>query len=224
MITKFKTVLLSVVIVVVCFNLASAQETHNEDQNLIYQKFAFYDYRGSHAIEFAAGSAFVDGDYPSAKYEVYFRAGYKHYLTRYLNLNISFNSYQIAIKNFYDKRFMSYDLNAEFLFSPSTRFTPFIYIGGGYNASNDFDITASKVQAGMGLEVIVTNHLGLRLFGEYNYMFTDESNGLIDGEADGTLIRMGFGVHIYFGGQKKKEAFRRKMKTVINSNLIIPYN
>ena len=54
-------------------------------------------------------------------------------------------------------------------------------------------------------------------------MFTDELDGRIEGETDDVLIRAGLGLNIYFGGKKKKEAYRRKLKTVINSNLIIPY-
>ncbi len=55
-------------------------------------------------------------------------------------------------------------------------------------------------------------------------MLTDEIDGRIEDEDDDILLRAGLGLNIYFGGNKKKEALRRKMKTVINSNLIIPYN
>ncbi len=76
----------------------------------------------------------------------------------------------------------------------------------------------------MGIEVIITEGLSLKLFGEYNYTFFDELLGLIEVETDDTFIRFGFGLNVYFGGNKKKEALRKKLKTIINSSPIFPDN
>lgn len=224
MITKFNAILLSIVITVLSANFASSQSKEEKSDRYNKRKFTFLNIRGSNTIDMSAGSALVDGDYPESEYEVYFRIGYKHHLTSHLNFNLSFNKYNVTIKDVYTKGYLSFDLNGEFLFSPFTKFSPFVFAGGGYNASNYFKSTALKIQGGAGFEIIITERIGLKLFGEYNNMLTDELDGLIAEETDDVLFRAGFGVNIYFGGNKKKEALRRKMKTVINSNLIIPYN
>lgn len=209
---------------VICFNSVFSQESDDKSEKSINRRYAFFDLRGSHAVDLAAGSAMVEGDYPESEFELYFRIGYKHHVTSHLNINATFNKYNVAIKDIYNEGFMSFDLSLEFLLSPYTKFSPFLYAGSGYNASNYFESTAIKAQAGGGFEFIITEGVGLKLFGEYNYMLTDEIDGRISGETDDILLRAGLGLNIYFGGNKKKEALRRKMKTVINSNLIIPYN
>ncbi|WP_400077222.1 Curli production assembly/transport component CsgG [Winogradskyella sp. R77965] len=232
MIPKFSAILLTVAMTIVCVNFASSQDTEktveakeaqareNKNEKSINRRFAFFNYRSSNAFDMAAGSAIINGDYSDPEFEVYFRIGYKHHLTSHLNFNLTYNKYNIAYKDLYNEGFMSFDLNLELLFSPYTRFSPFLYAGAGYNADNDFATTETKVQGGFGLELIVTNRIGVKLFGEYNYFLTDELDGLIAGESDDALYRMGLGLNIYFGGNKKKEELRKKMKTVINSNPI----
>jgi len=224
MIPKFNTILLRIVITLFCFNSAFSQDSDEKSEKAINRRYAFFDYRGPHVVDLAAGSTIVEGDYPKSEFDLYFRIGYKHHITSHLNINATFNKYNVVIKDIYNEGFMSFDLNLELLFSPYTKFSPFLFAGGGYNASNYFESTATKAQGGFGFEFIVTEGVGLKLFGEYNHILTDDIDGLIEGETDDVLLRMGLGLNIYFGGNKKKEAIRRKMKTVINSNLIIPYN
>ncbi|WP_229720528.1 Curli production assembly/transport component CsgG [Winogradskyella helgolandensis] len=225
MTSRFNSVLLSIIMTAVCFNSVFSQETDDKKDKSITKRFTFFEKRGSHAIDLAAGSAIFDGDYPDAEYELYFRAGYKHHITSHLNLNFTYNKYNLAVKDVFNEGFMSFDLNLEYLISPFRNVSPFIYVGGGYNATNFLETTATKAQGGLGIEFLIADGVGVKLFGEYNYMFTDDHlDGLVLGETDDTLLRAGLGLNIYFGGNKKKEALRKKMKTVINSNLIIPYN
>lgn len=225
MITKFNALLLGVVMTLICVNSSYSQEVADEkSEKSINRRFAFFSYRGSNAIDMAAGSAIANGDYPNPEFELYFRVGYKHHVTSHLNINFTYNKYNLEFKEVFNEGFMSFDLNLEFLFSPYTKFSPFLYAGGGYNASNFFISTETKAQCGFGFEFIIAERVGLKLFGEYNYMFTDELDGRIEGESDDTFMRVGLGLNIYFGGNKRKEALRKKLKTVINSNLILPDN
>jgi curli production assembly/transport component CsgG len=232
MIAKFSAIFICIAMIVICINVASAQETQNtssikealvgnkKNEKSINRRFNFFNYRGTHAVDMAAGSAIINGDHSDAEFEVYFRIGYKHHLTSHLNFNLTYNKYNTAFKELYNKGFMSFDLNLEFLFSPYTRFSPYLYAGGGYNADNEFVRTETKAQGGLGFEYIIKEGIGLKLFGEYNYFLSDELDGRIAGESNDALYRMGLGVNIYFGGNKKKEALRKQMKTVINSNPI----
>ncbi len=221
---KFNALINCIAIPLVCLNSVSAQESTLKADRINKHRYAFYNSRGTNSIDLAIGSSILDIDYPDFDYESYFRVGYKKHITSHLSLGLTFNKYNVAINDTYNEGFMSFDLNAEFLLSPFTKFSPFLYVGGGYNAANYFETATNKAQAGFGLEYIITTKLGLKLFGEYNYTFTDELDGLISGDTDDSFIRVGLGLHVYFGGKKKKEMYQRKLKTVINSNLIVPYN
>ncbi|WP_229724581.1 Curli production assembly/transport component CsgG [Winogradskyella forsetii] len=223
MISKFNAIIVSIAVTIFSFNSAFSQVSDEKSDKSIERRYAFFNLRGSNAIDIAAGSAMIEGDYPETEFDLYFKMGYKHHITSHLNINFSYHKYNVVVKDIYNEGFMSFDLNLEFLFSPYTKFSPFLYAGSGYNASNYFENTATKAQGGAGFEFIFTEGVGVKLFGEYNYMFTDELDGLVDGDSDDILFRAGLGLNFYFGGNKKKEALRRKMKTVINSNQIIPY-
>ena len=135
---------------------------------------SFFDYRGTNAIDIAIGTSIMNGDLPDPEFESYFKIGYKRHITNYLNINLTYNKYNLAFKDVYNEGFMSFDLNLELLFSPYKAFSPFISAGYGYNAANYFETTSDKVQAAAGFEFIVVDGVGLKLFGEYNYSFSDE--------------------------------------------------
>jgi len=227
MITKSKHFTVSVFLAVFSLNFICAQETDSNDNKKMFDRLVFFDYRGTNAVDVAIGTATVNGDLQLVSdegvsdYAMYFKIGYKRYITNYINLNLTYNNYNVAFKDGYNEGFMSFDLNLEFLFCPYSKLSPFIQAGGGYNASNNFETTSTKAQGAFGIEYVVTDGLGLRLFGEYNYMFSDELDGLIAGESDDALYRIGFGVNFYFGGKKKKQKLLSKIDTVIQSNLAI---
>jgi hypothetical protein len=220
MITKSKHLSIGVLLAVFSLNFICAQETNYEDNKKMFNRLAFFDYRGTNAIDVAIGTSIINGDIPDPEFAIYFKIGYKRHLTDHLNLNLTYNKYNIAFKDISNEGFMSFDLNLEYLFSPYTKFSPFIQAGYGYNASNYFETTSTKAQGALGIEYIIANGLGIKLFGEYNYMFSDELDGLIVGGTDDTFFRIGFGVNLYFGGGKKKQKRLSKIDTVIQSNLV----
>ena len=119
----------------------------------------------------------------------------------------------------FNEGFMSFDLNLEYLMSPYNSISPFIYAGYGYNAANYFENRGAKAQGGLGIEIIVAEKIGVKLFGEYNYVIFNETNTILL-EENISLFRLGIGVNLYFGGKKKKEGLLEKLDTVIKSNSI----
>ncbi|EPR73870.1 curli production assembly/transport component CsgG [Winogradskyella psychrotolerans RS-3] len=193
------------------FNSAFSQETDEKSERSINHRYAFFDYRGSNAVALVGGYVMMESDYPESEFDLYFRIGYKYHITSYLNINVSYSKYNVTVNDVYSEGFMSFDLNLEILFSPHTKFLPFLYVGGGYNASNYYVSTAAKAQGGCGFEIIVTKGIGLKLIGEYNYMFADDHlDGLIANETIDTLLRGGLGLNLYFGGKKKRKLYVEK--------------
>ncbi len=209
------------------FGMSVMYSQNSNDKELnrrLYKRLAFFDLRGTNTIDLSVGSSIMNGDLPEPEFEIYFKIGYKYHMASHLNLSLSYNKYNLAFKDIYSEGFMSFDLNLEYLMAPYNHFTPFLFVGGGYNAANKFENTSTKVQGGLGLEIIMLEGVGLRFFGEYNYFFSDELDGLIAGESDDVVWRFGFGANFYFGGKKRKEKLLNKIDTVINSNPIIPDN
>ena len=66
---------------------------------------------------------------------------------------------------------------------------------------------------------MVMDGLGLKLFSDYNYVLSNEMEGLILPENDESFLRIGLGVNLYLGGNKRKEQILNQIDTVINSNL-----
>lgn len=191
-----------------------AQESTNS-------KSEFDVLRGNNVIDVALGTAVPNGDYADPLFEIYFRIGYKRYIIPHLNVNFSYNKFNIAFKDVSNDGFMSFDVNIEGTIFPYKRFSPYVYVGGGLNASNYFKQSEAKAQGGLGLEYIISDKIGVKLFSDYNMLFSDELDGRIYGEADDVYWRMAFGLNFYFGGAKRKEKINENEPTIINSNPII---
>lgn len=201
-----------------------SQEKNEVTISKIERNLKFYEYRGTNVIELAAGTSVINGDLIDSLFEICIRIGYKRAITPHLNINFSYNKFNLAYKDIYNEGFMSFDLNLEGLLLPNHKFSPFIFAGGGYNAANYFEQTATKVQGGIGLEYIVTEKVGVKLFSDYNYVFSDELDGVIFGSSDDVYWRILVGVNFYFGGDNKKGKLLKGQPTIINSNPIIPRN
>lgn len=177
--------------------------------------------RGANAFMGSIGSSVMNGDLENPMFDVYFHVGYKRYLSPNLNLNLSYHKFNLVYEDQLNEGFMSFDLNFEYDISPSGSVNPFIFAGGGLNAPNYFPRTDLKVQGGGGIEVLVSPQVGIRLFTDYNHVFSDELDGVVGGEADDIYWRMGFGLNFYFGKHLHSRRIAKNTPTVIKSNPVV---
>ncbi|MDT0559265.1 Curli production assembly/transport component CsgG [Ichthyenterobacterium sp. W332] len=228
MIAKSSTKVLIIVFVLLLFNFSESQENTVEETTKINTKSAkfldFYNLRGTNSFDIGIGSSIINGDFEDPLFEIYFKAGYKRFLSPHLNLGLTYHKFNLAYDNLFNNGFMSIDFNLEYLVLPHKSITPYIFLGGGYLATNYFEDTTTKVQVGTGLEFILYDGFGISVFADYNYAFDDSLDGLVAGASDDTFFRMGLGLQFYFGGSKKREKLYGDQKTVINSNLLSPSN
>ena len=223
MITKYKYAFIIIVFTISGLNFVNAQvqnEEKKKDNQKLYRQLGFYDLRGTNAVDAAFGASLITGDFPEPEVEVYFKIGYKRFITEQLGVSFTYNKYNLAFNDMFHQGFMSFDLNLEYFVSPYNNVSPFIYGGYGYNADNDFETTGAKVQGGLGVEFIVVDKVGLKLFGEYNYVMSNEANPIVIEETSISFFRVGIGANFYFGGEKKKEQLLDEVDTVIKSNYI----
>lgn len=185
-----------------------------------FKKASLLDMRGTNIIDIALGTAVPNNDFPNPEFEIYLKGGYKRYITPHVYIGIDYHKFNLANKDKPVEGFMSFDLNVTLLLTPYNRFTPYLFFGTGMSASNYFDQTSPKVQAGVGFEYMVIEYIGLTLFSDYNYQLDDQLDGIDFGDSNDTFFRLAFGVNFYFGGASKKAKLLKDLPTIINSNRI----
>lgn len=198
--------------------------TSKEDAAAKFATLVFFDYRGTNTFDTALGASSIIGDVENPEFGFYFKVGYKRSVLDNLSIGVSFNKYDLLYNDNIEQNLISFDLNLEFLALPYKRVSPYIYGGFGYNALDNFEMNAVKVQGGVGVEYIVADGLGLKLFGEYNYSLDDEMEFLINDQEDDTFLRVGLGINLYFGGYQERQKRLKDIPTQIKSNPIVPYN
>lgn len=212
------------IVLFLCFCVAKMNsQTQNEEskQTKDNSHSFFYKYRADNVFTTALGTAVINGDYQDPLFEFYGQVGYKRYINPFVNINFTYNKFNLAYKNINNNGFMSFDLNVESTIMPDNFFSPFVFAGAGINASNHFAETGMKVQGGFGIEYIVLEDFGVKLFTDYNHTFSDELDGKVYGKANDVFWRIGFGVNYYFGNDNKKSKIPSDVPTIINSNPII---
>lgn len=206
---------------------ASSSGTLNSDNsNLILNKERsknLNEIRGKNSLTLTGGTSVMNGDLVDPMFEIYYHAGYKRFLGSHINININFHKFNLAYKDAFNEGFMSFDINLEAYLAPFNAFTPFIYAGGGLNAANYFTQTDPKVQGGGGIEYLFTNNIAVKLFTDYNYVFSDELDGLVAGDSEDIYWRIGLGLNLYFGNRGRSNRIIKNMPTVIESNPIVDY-
>ncbi|HNQ27440.1 MAG TPA: outer membrane beta-barrel protein [Aquaticitalea sp.] len=209
-----------IIVLVLLGHFCTAQTAYDTLQQ---KKSTFYDLRGDNAMEFGVGSAVANGDIQDPMFEIYFGGGYKRHFSPHLYAGIGYHKFNLAFKDVYNQGFMSFDFNIGATLMPYYRFSPFVFAGAGYNASNYFKETAFKLQGGGGVEYIVSEGLGIKLYADYNYAMSDELDGVIAGATDDTYFRIGLGLNYYFGGRAKKAKILDGQPSIIKSNQIIQH-
>ncbi len=196
------------------------QEKSISDETKLYDRL-YRDRRGKNVINLAAGTSIIDGDLPESRPEIFGRLGYKRYLNPYLNVNTSINQFNLRNEGRLDESFTSLDLNAEFTILPYDNLTPFVYSGMGANARNNFADLDLKFQYGLGLEYLLSDQLGINLFGEHNIVFSDEVDGIVSGKRDDFYLRFGLGLNFYlspptYEGTKARRLRQQQEKELRN--------
>lgn len=216
---SYKYTLLSVIICSMITQIAKAQLSDSEI-NTAVKKASFFDFRGSNVLDIGMGTSVPNNDYDNPLFEIYFKAGYKRYLTPHLSLSVDYHKFNLANENIANTGLMSFDINMQVLLFPYHKFSPFIFAGSGFLASNYFEDTYQKLQLGAGIEYMIIEKIGISIFSDFNYMLDDTLDGLEAGGSNDTFFRLGFGLNFYFGGTAKQEEIMRNVPTVIKSNPI----
>ncbi|WP_286970360.1 CsgG/HfaB family protein [Flavobacterium sp. UBA4854] len=182
---------------------AYAEETKTADVTGLYDR-VLENRRSQFAIELSGGATLMDGDYQDPLLRPFGRGALKFFITPSFNISASTNVVNLANKNLVDVGYITYDLNMEWVILPKDRLTPYLYVGGGYGMNRKFENTYGKVQYGGGLEYLVSDRIGIKLFAEQNINFSDNIDYIVAGTRDDYYYKFGLGLTYYFVKKKKK--------------------
>ncbi|MFT7334278.1 MAG: curli biogenesis system outer membrane secretion channel CsgG [Porticoccaceae bacterium] len=177
------------------------EENSEADATAIYGR-ELKDRRSKFAVEFSSGVTLMDGDYLNPLLRPMGRGAFKYFLKPSFNLSVSANAINLANKDVFDKWYTTIDANAEFILLAKDKLSPYIFAGGGLGIGRQSDKLHTKVQYGAGLEYLVSDRVGIKLYGEHNLNFSDKIDNLERGVRDDYYYRFGLGFTYYFLNNK----------------------
>ncbi|NRS89179.1 curli production assembly/transport component CsgG [Flavobacterium sp. 7E] len=177
------------------------EENKEADVTAIYNR-ELKERRSRFAIEIAGGATLMDGDYESPLVRPMGRGALKYFFSPSFNLSASTNVIELANKNLIDVGYATFDLNAEFIFLPKDKLTPYIFAGGGYGMNRKFENQHVKLQYGGGFEYMASDNIGIKIYGEHNLNFSDNIDYIKRGVRDDFYYRFGLGLTYYFPNKK----------------------
>lgn len=184
----------------------------------VYQR-EFLDRRSRWRFDFGGGASYANNDLANPDYEYSIMGGLKYNFSPYLGIYGQANKYRINNTGVLNREFASTDFNLEFTVLPYEKFSPFIYAGGGLNFANNFDQIDPKVQAGIGVEYLLSPSVGIKAYVDYNNVFSDELDFITSGKRDDQFYRLGVGINIYLGNNQAKENSPKYIKRRESKNI-----
>ncbi|BAO55954.1 CsgG/HfaB family protein [Nonlabens marinus] len=170
----------------------------------VYQR-ELLDRRSKWRIDAGGGATYANNDLPNPYYEYSLLAGVKYNFTPFLGLYGQGSGYRIKNTGTLNRQFASTDLNLEFTVLPYEKFTPMIYAGPGLNYGDGFNVIDFKAQAGLSFEYLVSPSIGIKVYGDYNVVFSDEMDRIVSGVRDDQYYKFGAGINVYLGKSQAKE-------------------
>jgi len=174
-----------------------------DDEKLVASKTRLFDRklysnRKNHILSLDYFSTYFEGDYNNNTYTFDgLQIGYKYFLKDYkVSIGGRVGSFTLSNEPIFTENYLTADLNLEYTFLPTDKFTPFIYVGGG-GLFIDFDHYDFKMHGGLGIEYIINNKIGVKTFAEKSFLFTDEIDGKIQGKMNDGFWKFGIGINIY---------------------------
>jgi curli production assembly/transport component CsgG len=180
---------------------AYTRELEEAKRTKLYNR-TFDDRRSRHSAGLIMGGALMNGDYSRQDVSYNLKLNYKFLFdsVKKWGLNVEAGVLELDQNNDVSRNFdTTIDVNMEYIFLPYENISPYIFAGGGTISDRSFSDVNFKVQFGLGVEYLPVDFLGLRLYGEQNITFTDELDGLIQGNRNDFFWRFGLGVNFYFG-------------------------
>ena len=152
-----------------------------------------------------SGVSILSGDYSEKPPGYMAGLEYDLPLSSFFSIRSSGEYFSLRNDNSFDENFIAAGVDLKYNVLPFDNLNPYLYAGPGYMFSVASDIPDEisggffKAHYGGGLEYLVNPGIGLKIFGEHNFLFSDELDFRVNGKRDDHYFLIGAGVNIYFG-------------------------
>ena len=177
-----------------------------EDENteLYDRKFVTRDIKNSISATGAVGQ--IMGDYTQSNWDFFTSLQYQRKVSSSFNLGLSGTYFKLNNGEVFNESFIGLDLNGSFNVLPNDEISPFIYFGPGVifrnSKESESDIFA-KAQVGVGVTYFLSRRWGIKAFAEYDFVFNDNVDYLVNGRRDDQYYNFGLGINYYFNFKKQ---------------------
>ncbi|MCE7065092.1 CsgG/HfaB family protein [Dyadobacter sp. CY326] len=115
-----------------------------------------------------------------------------------------------AAQEYFKRKVIVGELNLQYRFLPYQKINPFVQLGTGIVSASDKSYFDSKskveetINAGLGLEYMVSRTVGIHISCQYNYFFEDSFDLASRGSHNDAFWKASAGLSIYLGGRYKR--------------------
>ncbi|MGB6151964.1 MAG: CsgG/HfaB family protein [Pricia sp.] len=176
-----------------------------EESQLLYDRDQTVE-KHKNAVTLGGTVSQLNGDLGNKTLAGGYNFGYLRTLSPKLSLALNADYLNLEGGSSFSKEYIAAQANLEVKLLPYDNLSPYVYGGGGIlfdirsiSAAKPTKIIAPKVQLGAGLNYRVTDKIDLRLFGESNFTFSDEIDGISSGKRDDFYYNLGLGLKYKFG-------------------------
>ncbi|MDT0678130.1 CsgG/HfaB family protein [Autumnicola musiva] len=183
-------------------------EKEEAEMTKLYDR-KFVERKSGSSFGVGIGGTLMSGDYSDEEVGAALNIDFTTNFSRSLFLNMNLGAFELKNQNAFSRKLAGFDLNAGYLVLPNDNLSPYIYGGPGIilgldNIPEDQENIHLKVQYGLGLEYLLNNNLGLKIFAQHNLSFDDEVDYIINGKRNDQYFNFGLGVNFYLGGSGNK--------------------
>ena len=167
-----------------------------EETQLLNRKPLFT--RGKNGISVSGFTTYFDGDYNNSTFSYGTEATFKCIPdSPKWNFTQSVGFMSLESDHVLKQDFLYLSSNVQYTILPYDKISPFVYAGGGGIMDANFSKLNFKFQYGLGVEYVPFNNIGFRVFGEQNYLFTDQLDGLEQGKLNDSYWKMGISLMLF---------------------------
>ena len=149
------------------------------------------------------------GDYSNSQYEPAGALSLQYSVSDRFALLFNFGTSKVSAASSFTSDITTASLLLNYSIFPQYRLNPFVKLGLGALNSNSFDRNGNTIEtgdnwsmtfvSGAGLEYLLGDVVGLQLVGDFNYLITDNIDGVNQGKYNDYYWGLNFGINFYIG-------------------------
>jgi len=181
-------------------------KAEDENTELYDRKFVVRDYKNS--VSLTTGIGQIYGDYTAREWDFFTGIKYQRKVSSSFSLSLDGSYFKLNNGPIFNEAFYGVELNGLYNILPNDEFAPFIYFGPGTifraDGENKGDAFV-KAQVGLGVKYFLSPRWGIKAFAEYDFVFSDELDYLVNGNRDDHYYNFGIGINYYFNFKKSQK-------------------